>query len=84
MSIRSIKYVDKGCDKLCTYQLQTNLQGEVDEISNYQSARSISSSEAAWRIMEFPIHERYHPVVQLAVHLRTKWSTCLFFSRDSY
>lgn len=29
----------------------------------------ISSSEAVWRILEFPIHERFPPVVQLAVHL---------------
>ena len=51
------------------YQLQTNQQGEVDEISNYQSPKYISSIEAAWIIMEFPIHERYPPVVQVAVHL---------------
>ena len=38
------------------YQLQTNQPGEVDEISDFQSARYISSNEAAWRIMEFPIH----------------------------
>ena len=31
MSIRSIKYVNKGCDQ-AIYQLQTNQQGEVDEI----------------------------------------------------
>jgi len=54
MSIRSIKYVlkyvHKGCDQ-AMYQLQTNQQDEVDEISNYQSARYISNNEAAWRIM---------------------------------
>ena len=70
MSIRSIKYVlkyvHKGCDQ-AMYQLQTNQQGKVDEISNYQSARYISSDEAAWRILEFPIHERYPPV---GVHLK--------------
>ncbi|XP_050065737.1 uncharacterized protein LOC126554744 [Aphis gossypii] len=31
--------------------------------------RYISSSEAVWRILEFPIHERFPTVVQLAVHL---------------
>ena len=70
MSIRSIKYVlkyvHKGCDQ-AMYQLQTNQQGKVDEISNYQCARYISSDEAAWRILEFPIHERYPPV---GVHLK--------------
>ena len=73
MSIRSIKYVLKYVHKDCDqamYQLQTNQPGEVDEISDFQSARYISSNEAAWRIMEFPIHERYPPVVQLAVHLQ--------------
>jgi len=73
MSIRSIKYVlkyvHKGCDQ-AMYQLQANQVGEVDEISDFQSARYISSNEAAWRIMGFPIHERYPPVVQLSVHLQ--------------
>lgn len=69
MSIRSIKYVlkyvHKGCDQ-AMYQLQTNRQVEVDD---FQNARYISNNEAAWQIMEFPIHERYPPVIQLAVHL---------------
>ena len=51
MSIRSIKYVlkyvHKGCDQ-AMYQLQANQQGEVDEISDFQSARYISSNKAAW------------------------------------
>ena len=42
---------------------------QVDEISDYQNARYVSSNEAAWRILEFPIHERDPPVQQLAVHL---------------
>ncbi|CAM4795143.1 unnamed protein product, partial [Rotaria magnacalcarata] len=37
----------------------------VDEISNYQLGRYISSNEAAWRILDFPIHERYPTVVHL-------------------
>ena len=39
---------------------------QLDEISDYQNARYVSS---AWRILEFPIHERDPPVQQLAVHL---------------
>ncbi|XP_030762665.1 ATP-dependent DNA helicase RRM3-like [Sitophilus oryzae] len=35
----------------------------------YESGRYISSSEAVWRILTFPIHERFPPVTQLAVHL---------------
>ena len=31
--------------------------------------RYISSSEAVWRMLGISIHERYPPVVQLAVHL---------------
>ena len=50
MSIRSIKYVlkyiHKGCDQ-AMYQLQTNRQVEIDEISDFQNTRYISSNEAA-------------------------------------
>ena len=42
---------------------------QVDEISDYQNARYVSGNEAAWRILEFPIHERDPPIQQLAVHL---------------
>ena len=30
----------------------------IDEIAQYQAGRYISSSEAVWRILSFPIHER--------------------------
>lgn len=40
-----------------------------DEVSRYQSGRYISSSEAVWRILSFPIHERYPPVTHLDIHL---------------
>lgn len=43
--------------------------GERNEISNYQRGRYISSNEAVWRILEFPIHERYPTVIHLHVHL---------------
>ena len=69
MSIRSIKYVlkyvHKGCDQ-ATFALRSD---QVDEISEYQNARYVSSNEAAWRILEFPIHERFPTVQQLSVHL---------------
>ena len=69
MSIKSIKcvlkYEHKGCDQ-AMFALRSS---QVDEISDYQNARYISSNEAAWRILEFPIHERDPPVQQLAVHL---------------
>lgn len=46
-----------------------SLHNRNDEISNYQMARYISSNEAVWRILGFPIHERHPTVVHLAVHL---------------
>ena len=40
-----------------------------DEVTNYQLARYISSNEAVWRLLKFPLHERYPAVIHLAVHL---------------
>ena len=40
-----------------------------DEIELFQSARYISSNEAIWKLLKFPIHERFPCVVHLAVHL---------------
>ena len=37
-----------------------------DEIAQYQLGRYISSNEAVWRIMLFPMQERYPVVVHLA------------------
>jgi hypothetical protein len=41
----------------------------IDEIAQYLAGRYISSNEAVWRILSFPIHERSPAVVHLAVHL---------------
>ena len=54
---------------------------DIDEIVQYQAGRYISSNEAVWRILSFPIHERSPAVVHLAVHL-TEWSTCLFLGNQ--
>ncbi|XP_053596165.1 uncharacterized protein LOC128668037 [Microplitis demolitor] len=43
--------------------------GDLDEVTKYEAGRYISTSEAVWRILSFPIHERFPPVVHLAVHL---------------
>ncbi|XP_044596684.1 uncharacterized protein LOC123273344 [Cotesia glomerata] len=56
--------MNKGSDK-ATF----GLKDENDEITRYQSGRYISTSEAVWRILSFPIHERFPPVVHLDVHL---------------
>ena len=69
-SIKSIKYVlkyvTKGSDQ-SVFQLQREEQ--ADEIAVFQNARYVSSTEAAWRILEHPIHEHFPPVIPLAVHL---------------
>ena len=54
---------------------------QVDEISDYQNARYVSNNEAAWRILEFPIHERNPPVQQLAVHLEN--GQRVYFTEDT-
>ncbi|XP_053597683.1 uncharacterized protein LOC106693515 [Microplitis demolitor] len=40
-----------------------------DEITRYQMGRYISSNEAIWHILSFPIHERDPAVQHLAIHL---------------
>ncbi|CAB3244804.1 unnamed protein product [Arctia plantaginis] len=40
-----------------------------DEIARYQMGRYISSNEAIWHILSFPIHERDPAVQHLAIHL---------------
>ncbi|XP_063912265.1 uncharacterized protein LOC135129114 [Zophobas morio] len=67
-SVKSIKYickyVNKGSD-----QASFGLENDNDEVKLYESGRYISSSEAVWRILAFPIHERFPAVFNLAVHL---------------
>ena len=66
-SVKSIKYickyVNKGSDQ-AAFTVE-----DLDEVTRYEAGRYISSSEAAWRILCFPIHERFPPVMHLAVHL---------------
>ena len=78
MSIKYVlKYVHKGCDQ-AMFALRSS---QVDEIADYQNARYVSSNEAAWRILEFPIHERDPPVQQLAVHLEN--GQRIYFTEDT-
>ncbi len=44
----------------------------IDEIQNYQDARYISASEAAWRLFSFPMVEHHPSVERLEVHLEGK------------
>ena len=72
-SVKSIKYVckyiTKGSD-LAIFSLQDDKRPDpFDEISTYEIGRYISSGEAVWRILGFPVHERSPSVEHLSVHL---------------
>lgn len=81
MSIISIKYVLKYVHKGCDQAMFTLQSSQVDEIADYQNAQYVSSNEAAWRKLEFPIHERDPPVQQLAVHLEN--GQRVYFTEDT-
>ncbi|GBL99593.1 hypothetical protein AVEN_68853-1 [Araneus ventricosus] len=72
-SIKSIKYVckyiNKGSD-MAVFNLAHN-DTQHDEVQLYEIGRYLSSNEAVWRILGFPIHER-HPTV---IHLNTTVET---------
>ncbi|KAK2705175.1 hypothetical protein QYM36_017279 [Artemia franciscana] len=71
-SVKAIKYICKYVNKvsdLAVFGLQPEIK-DFDEIVQYQAGRYISSNEAVWRILSFPIHERSPAVVHLAVHLQ--------------
>lgn len=69
-SVKSIKYVckyiNKGSD-MAVFGLRR--ENENDEIVRYQMGRYINSNEAVWRILGFPIHDRYPAVQHLTIHL---------------
>ncbi|GBL96733.1 hypothetical protein AVEN_111867-1 [Araneus ventricosus] len=70
-SVKSIKnvckYVNKGSD-MAVFEL-TSGENDLNEIHQYQMGTYISSNEAVWRILNFPIHERHPTVIHLSVHL---------------
>ncbi|XP_044587019.1 uncharacterized protein LOC123266682 [Cotesia glomerata] len=66
-SVKSIKYICKYMNKGSDQASFT--VGDLDEVTKYEVGRYISTSEAVWRILSFPIHERFPPVMHLAVHL---------------
>ena len=82
-SVKSIKYickyVNKGSDQAVFGLKKDGIA--IDEIEYYQLGRYISSNEAVWRILDFPIHERHPTVVHLAVHLEN--GQRVFFSEDN-
>jgi hypothetical protein len=70
-SVKSIKYIckyiNKGSDQ-AVLQLQKT-EPILEEVQSFLLGRYISSNEAIWRILGFPIHKRYPTVVHLSVHL---------------
>ncbi|VDK69715.1 unnamed protein product, partial [Onchocerca ochengi] len=88
-SVKSItyicKYVNKG-SHMAVFGVQPersdgNAALHIDEIKWYQAGRYISSNEAVWRILSFPIHERSPAVVHLASTSR-KWTTRIFHTAN--
>ena len=72
------KYVTKGSD-MAVFGLQSEIS-DIDEIVQYQAGRYISSNEAIWGILSFPIHERSPAVVHLALHLQNEQRVCFLES----
>ncbi|GFT67747.1 ATP-dependent DNA helicase [Trichonephila clavipes] len=80
-SVKSIKYICKYVNK-GTDQAIFSVEDQ-DEVTRYESGRYISSSEAVWWILCFPIHERFPPVMHLYVHLK-KRTKSLFCRRQCH
>ena len=62
-----LKYVNKGSDQ--TTFTVVGADGELDEVATYQHSRYLGSMEAAWRLLDLPIHEHHPTVEQLHLHL---------------
>ena len=70
------KYIYKGHD-CANIKLERPVQEgasaqrtlEWDEIKTHLDARYVSAPEASWRLFEFPLHDKSHSIVRLAVHL---------------
>ncbi|XP_052625415.1 uncharacterized protein LOC111890051 isoform X1 [Lactuca sativa] len=84
------KYVSKGMERVRfvvqkdTQCADTSVYGQcivVDEIKNYIDGRFLCPHDAAWRILDFPIHERDPPVIILPVHLPNMQS--VFFKENT-
>lgn len=76
------KYVHKGADCIT---IQTSEDGQQvlnwDEIQNYLDCRYVSSTEAAFRLMGFPLADRSHSVMTLPVHFENEHAV-LFDEND--
>ncbi|GFQ77409.1 ATP-dependent DNA helicase [Trichonephila clavata] len=71
-SIKSIKYVSKYINKgsdMAVFDVTSSDGIARNEVKQYEMGRYISSNEAVWRILNFPIHERHPTVIHLSVLL---------------
>ena len=64
------KYVYKGHDRQMVRTADANAdRDQLDEVAAYQDLRSIDSSEACWRLFDFPMSDRSPAVEPLQIHL---------------
>ncbi|GFW47946.1 hypothetical protein TNCV_2401331 [Trichonephila clavipes] len=63
------KYINKGNDQAIFNLRNEGVVQALNEIQTYQAGRYVNSNEAEWRLLGFPLHERYPTVTHLAVHL---------------
>ena len=68
-SVKAIKYICKYIYKGSDQAVISIERNDINEVQKYEHGRYISSNEAVWRILNFPISGRHPAVVQLAVHL---------------
>ena len=80
-SIKSIKYVCKYINKGSDMAVFAMEGVARDEIKNYQLGRYVSTNEAVWRILGFPIHDRHPSVMHLDVHLEN--GQRVYFTEDN-
>ncbi|CAH2226617.1 jg9019, partial [Pararge aegeria aegeria] len=85
-SVRAIKYIckyiNKGSDQAIFNFRSTELANRVNEVHTYQSGRYVSSNEAVWRLLGFPLHERHPTVTHLSVHLEN--GERVYFTEDNF
>ncbi|CAF4947498.1 unnamed protein product [Pieris macdunnoughi] len=76
------KYINKGSDQAIFNFRSTELANRVNEVHTYQSGRYVSSNEAVWRLLGFPLHERHPTVTHLSVHLEN--GERVYFTEDNF
>lgn len=62
----------KGHDKVAFGFSKNDSTEAVDEIQNYLDARFVTASEAAWRILKFPLSGQFPKTFRLAIHLENQ------------